>query len=177
MTRPLKILTGLVLIVGLAMGSAFAAVPTGFEDDGVDYANAETEVAYLAFAMDGDTLVVTLDDDAIGSLPAIAFDVPAVDRYDVLGNNLGAKLTSIDDVEVATTGTILTSLDVTHLSSDLMDLARSYQAQFEALGFSVDVTIHTNHNVATIDAHNGDGAVRVVLHNGADGIDAHFFPV
>ena len=175
MTRFGSILASLGLLLTVWAGTAFATVPTILTDDGVDYTDTDVSAAYLAFAMEGDTLIVSLDDDAGSDLPAIAFTIPAVERYDVFGNEVGADLGMIEDVSVERGGTTLTSLEVTHPDADLHELADAYLTQLAALGFETDVRFHTNHNVATLEANNADGALRVVLHRSAGGVDVHLF--
>lgn len=171
-----KILASAALAATLFAGNAFAVVPVTFVDDDINYNETDTMTAYLSLSMEDGALAVTLDDISAGSnLPAIAFDIPTVDRHDILGNDLGAELASIDEISVETTGNTLTSIEVTHLEVSLTELAEMYQSQLASLGFDVDVTYHTNNNFATIEASNDSGNLRVVMHRTSGGVDTHLF--
>lgn len=160
-----RFLASTALTAALFAGTAAAQVPLAFSDTAVDYTNSDLETAWLSLqAIDGE-LVLTLDDQASdASLPAIAFDVPDAGRTDFFGNDIGAVIGDVDEVEVLSTGSAVQGIDVTHEDVTLREAIAAYRNTLEAQGFTVDTTSSSNGNLSTLVASGEEGDLRIVLH-------------
>lgn len=157
-----------VLVVGLLAGSAAASTPLQVDDAAIDYTDTDLTETAVALLLEDGALVVVLGDAAADSaLPAIAFEVPDLDRTDMFGTNYNALLSDIDEVEA---GRRL--LSVQHPDADLAGAAAAYRSAFEALGFAVEELGSASGNVDTLYASGDAGEFRIRLQSTAGGVDA-----
>lgn len=173
-----RILLTITAAATMFTGSALAA-PFVLDDSGVDYGmrsdDTDVEVAYMTLGMDGGRLVVSLDDaQAEGALPAIDFVIPDLDREDLFGEEFNADLSNIAEVRRVDAGRYAVSLDVTHPSVSVRELANAYADSLEGLGYAVQVSQAGAGKGTRIVAEHADGILRIQLTPAGYNVRAHF---
>lgn len=169
-----RFITTTALTAALFAGVASAQMPLALSDTAVDYTNSDLDTAWLSLQTIDGELVLTLDDQpSDASLPAIAFDVPAVDRTDLFGN-AGAVIREVADVEVLGTHLTVKGIDVTHEDVTLRETVAAYQNTLEGQGFTVETTNSGNGNFSTLVASGEGGDVQIVLHRTDGNVTARF---
>lgn len=139
-----------------------------WNDDGVDYTDDGTSEVYVALAFDGEAMWVTFHDDAPeGALPAIVFEIPDLEREDIFGNDIGALLSDINEVQWTASGRDiansphLTGVTFTHEGVTVADAVAAYAVAFDALGFDVSMGETVTDAVKLGTFTNGDHEVRI----------------
>lgn len=163
-----------VMAAILLVGASFAQTPLVFDDSGVDYTNTDLDTAYLSFERENDTLRIVLDDaPSAGALPGITFNVPDLGREDFFGNDIGAWVTDVEEVEILGSGNTFSGYEVTHQGVSLREVITAYTNALAAEGFEVEATSGASSNLATIVANHANGGLRIQLHRFGTGVTAY----
>jgi hypothetical protein len=169
-----RFLASTALTAVLFAGAASAQVPLAFDDTSVDYTNSDLDSAWLSLQMIDGVLVLMLDDRPSGaSLPAIAFDVPDLGLADFAGNEMGAVIGDVADVELSGNGVAVQGIDVMHEDVTLRETTAAYQNALETQGFTVEATNSDNGNFSTLVASGQGGDLRIVLHRTGGNVTAN----
>ncbi len=175
-TRILRILAALALGITLAVATAHTTLTFDLGDGAVDYTDHDTDEVYPAFAMVDGTLIVTFHDDApCNALPAISFDIPDLGKEDIFGNDIGATIADIGDVEWRADGAdtpsswSLTGVTYVHTDVALADAVEAYANAFRSLGFEVVIHNTPSANMKVAMVSHGDATARIALRKSGAG--------
>ncbi len=172
----MKRLISTFMVVALTATLALAsALSFNVNDSGFDYTNTDTEVAYLALESVDGKLVLSLSNSATNStLPAVAVTVPDLGKIDFWGNEIGAELNDISEIQ------LIGSLDyegfsVTHTSAHVDTVIDSYITTLESLGLGEATVEKSTGSTQVITFDSNDGEVRAVFTQLGDDVTTYLY--
>lgn len=164
----LRAVAAIAFVLSVATWGVAGSTLFRIDDSGVDYTDHETEEVYVALAFaDGELTLSFHDQPSAATLPAIAFEIPDLEREDFWGDEVGAVIEDISEIEWSAgafdvpRSPALNGARYMHTHTHIPPVVEAYVAAFAALGFDAEITDTTSAGFKFGTFTHGDHRVRV----------------
>ena len=141
------------LLTVILLGAANAeTMKFEVDDSAFIYGDADVSEGFIDLSYNEGELSVVLSSEATGDIPSIELDV----------SDDSAELADITTLETTDYGTAYGSLGLSHADASLDEVATSYIADLEAMGFTAEA-VETGSATQAYDLTNGDYEMRAVF--------------